>query len=99
MRSVLWRRAGFAAVISAGLLTVGVAVPAATVHGDSSTTQDYTVAFNQTSGLPSDVDSLVSAAGGTITVRIPEIGGIGVSSSNPNFAAQMAQSSEVKSAD
>src|SRR2546421_11162736 len=50
-----------------------------------STSTNYIVAFNQQSSLPTNVDQMVANAGGTITVRLPEIGGIGVSSSNPNF--------------
>lgn len=48
----------------------------------------YTVAFSSSS-LPANVDKLVADAGGTIVVRLPEIGGIGVVSSNPAFAARM----------
>lgn len=59
----------------------------------------WVVAFNQPSGLPSNVDSMVANAGGTIVARLPEIGGIGVQSSNPNFAAAMAANSSVKAAD
>ena len=57
----------------------------------------YTVAFNSLS-LPANVDQLVSDAGGTIVVRLPQIGGIGVISANPSFAAQMSTSASVASA-
>jgi subtilisin family serine protease len=39
---------------------------------------------------------MVAKAGGTITVRIPEIGGIGVSSTDPSFAANMSANGSVK---
>jgi lantibiotic leader peptide-processing serine protease len=58
----------------------------------------YVVAFNQSSGLPADVDQIVSKAGGSITSRLPEIGGIAVESSDPNFAANVAKDSSVKAA-
>ena len=44
----------------------------------------YTVAFANGS-LPANVDQLVAAAGGTIVVRLPEIGGIGVTSVEPDL--------------
>ncbi|MDX6369270.1 MAG: hypothetical protein QOG93_772 [Gaiellaceae bacterium] len=72
-------------------LTGGASGGSAAVH--------YTVAFNQQSGLPANVDQMVAAAGGTITARLPEIGGIGVVSDNPNFAQAIAANSTVKSAD
>jgi len=58
----------------------------------------YTVAF-ASSSLPANVDQLVAAAGGTIVVRLPEIGGLGVLSSNPSFAATMSASGSVAAAD
>ena len=57
----------------------------------------YTVAFAGSS-LPANVDKLVAAAGGTIVVRLPEIGGLGVVSANPSFAATMSASASVAAA-
>ena len=59
-------------------------------------TQNYVVVFNAPSGLPKDVDRLVVKAGGTVTARLPEIGAIGASSSNPEFAAQVESDPSVK---
>jgi lantibiotic leader peptide-processing serine protease len=84
------------------LLASGLAIAALAMVGGAaggSTAVNYTVAFNQPSGLPANVDKLVAAAGGTITMRLPEIGGIGVSSDNPTFASVIAKNSSVKSAD
>jgi len=78
------------------LTFLAIAVFAASASAQS---QTFVVAFNQSSGLPANVDQLVASAGGTIAIRLPEIGGIGVVSSNPNFAAQIAQDPSVKSAD
>ena len=50
----------------------------------------YSIAFTSPNGLPANVDSMVAAAGGTITDRLPEIGGIGATSSDPNFATALA---------
>jgi subtilisin family serine protease len=75
-------------------LLAAVALPATaapTVH--------YVVAFNQPSGLPANVDKLIANAGGTIAERLPEIGGVGVLSDNPNFLANLAKESSVKAAD
>ncbi|MGZ4290616.1 MAG: S8 family serine peptidase [Gaiellaceae bacterium] len=67
-------------VTSAGsAATRDVGAPAGTV---------YTVAFNSSS-LPANVDKLVADAGGTITVRLPQIGGLGVVSTSPTFASKM----------
>lgn len=65
----------------------------------STSTQTYVVAFQNSNGLPSNVDAMVNAAGGTIVTKVPEIGGIAATSSNPNFIAQMAANPEVKSTD
>ena len=51
----------------------------------------WVVVFNQPTGLPQNVDNMVANAGGTITVRLPEIGAIAATSSNANFAATMAR--------
>lgn len=56
----------------------------------------YSIAFTGASGLPANVDAMVAAAGGTITTRIPQIGGVGVTSTNPGFAAAMGSNSSVK---
>ncbi len=58
----------------------------------------YTVAFTNPSGLPANVNDIVADAGGTIVDRIPEIGGIGVQSSNPNFVSAIQANSKVKAA-
>jgi len=57
-----------------------------------------TVAFNQ-SGLPANLDKMVAAAGGTITVRVPEVGGVSVESANPNFVADMSANNTVRAVD
>jgi subtilisin family serine protease len=84
-------------LILAGALTIGKMVTIG--QAQSATTQTWVVAFQQNDGLPSNVDSMVSAAGGTIVTKIPEIGGIAVSSSNPNFIAAIKANKQVKSAD
>lgn len=86
-------RFGIAAVLG----SIFLAVPAVKTHADVPTA--YVVAFNQSSGLPANADQIVANAGGTITTRIPEIGGIEVSSTNPSFAAQVATDPSVKAAD
>ncbi|HEY0602983.1 MAG TPA: S8 family serine peptidase [Herpetosiphonaceae bacterium] len=56
----------------------------------------WVIVFNQPHSLPSNVDSIVGNAGGTITVRLPEIGAIGVTSTNPDFAATIAGNPHVQ---
>lgn len=62
------------------------------------TTRTYVVAFNQSSGLPANVDQIVTNAGGKITTRLTQIGGIAVESSDPDFATKVARDSSVKAA-
>jgi hypothetical protein len=57
----------------------------------------YTVAFTSSS-LPANVDKLVADAGGTIAVRMPQIGGLGVVSSSPSFVAKMSSVASVAAA-
>jgi subtilisin family serine protease len=61
--------------------------------------KQWVVAFNSPNSLPANVDRMVASAGGTITIRIPEIGGIAVTSDNPNFGDAMRGNSQVKAAD
>src|SRR5579884_2836620 len=71
-------------VTAISLLAVGLVAVHGATHAESSGTH-YVVAFSQASGLPNNVDAMVSAAGGTIITRMPEIGGLEVASSNVNF--------------
>ena len=50
----------------------------------------WVVVFNQPNGLPQNVNNMVANAGGTITMRLPEVGAIVATSSDANFAAIMA---------
>jgi subtilisin family serine protease len=87
-------RKGFLA-LTALVVAVGVFAVAGAATGETAPGH-YTVAFSNPNGLPANVDQLVANAGGTITTRIPEIGGIGVSSDNPNFASVMGANASVK---
>jgi subtilisin family serine protease len=90
-------RAAAAITVFATALLVTGAGSAATRGVSTAPSAMYTVAFANGS-LPANVDQLVAAAGGTIVVRIPEIGGIGVMSANPTFATRMSASASVASA-
>src|SRR3954447_15347834 len=93
MRRTLLAR--LAAPTGALVLTAAATVAAAAPAAAAGPATDYTIAFT-TSGLPADVDALVAAAGGTVTQRLPQIGGIGVTSTNPDFAAAMGRNNGVK---
>ena len=95
-RREIWRRFAAGVLVLAAVLLLG---KAATVTQAQTATQTFVVAFQQNDGLPNNVDSMVSAAGGSIVTKVPEIGGIAVSSSNPNFIAAMKANKQVKSAD
>jgi subtilisin family serine protease len=56
----------------------------------------YVVVFNQPNGLPNNVERIVAAAGGVITARLEEIGAIGASSSDAEFAARIAAEPQVQ---
>ena len=64
----------------------------------ASAEKTWVVAFKG-NGLPNDVDKMVTDAGGTIITRIPEIGGIAATSTNPNFGTAIKGSSSVLAAD
>lgn len=74
-------------------LLMAAALPAAAAPAK------YVVVFTQSSGLPSNVDQIVADAGGTIVERLPEIGGIGVTSDNPDFLTAMNGNALVRAAD
>ena len=59
----------------------------------------WVVAFKQHSGLPDDVDQIVADAGGSIVTRLPEIGGIAVTSADANFGAAMKRNQAVLAVD
>jgi hypothetical protein len=86
-----------ALAVAATALLVTSAAPAATRDVGAPAGTVFTVAFANSS-LPANVDQLVAAAGGKIVVRLPQIGGIGVVSSNPSFAATMSASASVAAA-
>lgn len=99
MKPTLARRTmTLGAVLAVLLSLLGTARSAAPAQA-AGPPQTWVVAFNQSNGLPANVDTLVAAAGGTITSRLPEIGGIAVSSTNANFGAAIAGNASVKSAD
>ena len=86
-----------ALAVAATALFMTSAAPAATRDLGAPAGTYYTVAF-ASSSLPANVDQLVAAAGGTIVVRLPQIGGLGVVSSNPAFATTMSASASVAAA-
>jgi subtilisin family serine protease len=91
-------KASAAIAVFATALLVTSAGSAATRTIGAAPGKMYTVAFASGS-LPANVDQLVAAAGGTIVVRLPQIGGLGVLSSNTSFAATMSASASVAAAE
>jgi subtilisin family serine protease len=61
--------------------------------------QTWVVAFQNANSLPTNVDDMVTKAGGTTLVKMPEIGGLAATSTNPNFGANMVANVQVKTAD
>ncbi len=62
----------------------------------SSTPTEWVIAFTHKDSLPSNVDSIILSAGGTVAQRLPQIGAVLATSSDPNFAATVARNSSVK---
>jgi lantibiotic leader peptide-processing serine protease len=96
IRKAVGKAVAVIAVVATGLLVTSAGSAATRLSG-APAGKVYTVAFASNS-LPANVDQLVAAAGGTIVVRLPEIDGLGVVSSNPAFAATMSASASVAAA-
>lgn len=62
----------------------------------TTTATEYAVVFTKSSELPANADTIVTAAGGTITQRLPQIGTVEAVSSNPTFAATVSRHAAVK---
>jgi lantibiotic leader peptide-processing serine protease len=93
-----------AALLLGEVVTLSSAAPAKptptpTPTPAPATPQTWVVAFQNGNSLPDNVDAMVANAGGTILVKVPEIGGIAATSSNPNFGANMWANAQVKAAD
>ncbi len=83
-----------AALLLLAMVFTIVPLPQATAQGAE---QSYLVMANS-NRLPNGLEARITAAGGTITRVVPEIGLVVVSSSDPNFAASAAAISGVRSA-
>jgi lantibiotic leader peptide-processing serine protease len=85
--------------IPAAFLAVALAVTGtASARTDAAPSKRYVVAFAQASGLPPNAGQLVADAGGTIASSLPQIGGVRVTSSNPDFVSTILRSSQVSAA-
>src|SRR5688572_14704675 len=51
--------------------------------------------FHQQSAVPDDAAAMVAGAGGSVLAQLPEVGALVALSSDPNFAARVAQESKV----
>ena len=56
----------------------------------------YAILLHSQNSIPASVERAIQDAGGTITVRVPEIGTLGVTSDNPNFADTMRGTKNVQ---
>ena len=61
----------------------------------SSEAKRWVVVFNQKNDLPRDVERTIADAGGTIAVRLPQIGALRATSNDPAFAAKVAANPQV----
>jgi subtilisin family serine protease len=53
-------------------------------------TKRYVVIYHQHSSIPKNAENNVARMGGEVTTRLPEVGALVATSSNPNFAAELA---------
>jgi subtilisin family serine protease len=83
---------------SAALAVALTVTATASAHTDAAPAKRYLVAFTQASGLPPDAAQLVADAGGTISSTLAPIGGVRVTSSNPDFVSTILRSNEVSAA-
>jgi subtilisin family serine protease len=79
-------------------LLVAVANGAATAS-TSGESERYVVVFHSPNSISAAEANAVAQAGGTITLRLPQIGAVGVESANPNFIADVEASALVNAAD
>ena len=64
---------GLAFVLALALSAALVAAPTKAATAQANPSGNWVVAFNQPSGLPANVDQMVKAAGGTITLSLIHI--------------------------
>lgn len=71
------------------------ALPLANFNGTHTSAQGtskrYVIVYHQHSSIPKTADDRVNRMGGQIVTRMDEIGAVVATSSNPNFAAELAQ--------
>jgi len=82
------------AALGAAALALTLAAPAG-ARTDGGGPQRYVVLFTDTSRLPTNAARVVSAAGGTVTATLPQLGAVRVSSARGDFAAAVASSPQV----
>jgi lantibiotic leader peptide-processing serine protease len=96
MITLIKRRCVQLLVLALALSFVLLKAPVHATTVATSSTTEYVVVFTKSGGLPSNVDSLITAAGGTITQRLPQVGAVEAISSDPGFATNVAKNSAVK---
>ena len=89
----------FSKSMSVSYAAGGKPSPTPTPTPAPATPQTWVVAFQNPNGLPDNVDTIVANAGGQVLAKMPEIGGVAATSSNPNFGANMVANVQVKTAD
>jgi subtilisin family serine protease len=78
-------------VVAALTLPAANPLPGASAQGD---VKRWVVIYKQ-SFLPSNADSSVASAGGTVTAKLDEIGALTAESADPGFAARMSRDTKV----
>lgn len=86
--------------------TIALAMGAATLLGSAvsaeetvTAKEDYIVVFKNQNSLPTGYENVLAKAGGEVKTKLGKLGAVEVSSSNPNFLAQVQKSSLVLDVD
>jgi len=78
------------------LALLSAAVPMTKIGGTNVSAQGetkrYVIVYHQQSSIPKTADDRVARMGGQIVTRLAEVGAVVATSSNPNFAAELANS-------
>lgn len=85
------------AVVASSVLAISLA--SFNLHTSAtapSVSKNYLIAYNQS--LPSNYQTVIKNAGGEVINAVPEIGGLEVRSTNPNFLDQLSSSTNISAA-
>ncbi|HEV2914000.1 MAG TPA: S8 family serine peptidase [Pyrinomonadaceae bacterium] len=81
-------------ILALGLSTIPTANFSGTQVSAQSVTKRYVIIYHQQNAIPLTAESKVASMGGTVLARLPEIGVLVATSSNPKFADELANADQ-----